>query len=122
MFKGLMAALVALISTLQLDRYLTNGRYTDTAMDMLRQIRRAFGFWGALDDLRPVMKGIPWTDLDAEEQRAIAILGAGLSIELCDPVALSRLKRLGLIAGSQLTAAAHELRRRVVLEELSARD
>ncbi|MBR1064944.1 hypothetical protein [Bradyrhizobium liaoningense] len=31
MFKGLMAALVALISTLQLDRYLTNGRYTDAA-------------------------------------------------------------------------------------------
>ncbi|MET4174726.1 hypothetical protein ABIB99_005832 [Bradyrhizobium sp. LA6.1] len=68
------------------------------------------------------MKGIPWTDLDVEEQRAIAILGAGLPIELCDPVALPRLKRLGLIAGSHLTAAAHELRRRVVLEELSARD
>ena len=69
------------------------------------------------------MKGIiRWTDLDAEEQRAIAILGAGLSIELCDPVALPRLRRLGLIAGTRLTAAAHELRRRFVLEELSARD
>lgn len=44
MFKGLTAALVALISTLQLDRYLTNGRYTDAATDMLLQIRRAFGF------------------------------------------------------------------------------
>ena len=44
MFKGLTAALVALISTLQLDRYLTNGRYTDAATDMLRQIRHAFGF------------------------------------------------------------------------------
>jgi hypothetical protein len=68
-----------------------------------------------LDNLRPVMKGISWTDLDAEEQRAIAVLGAGLSIELCDPVAL---KRLGLIVGSHLTVAAHELRRRVVLDEL----
>lgn len=44
MFKGLMAAVVALMSTAQLDRYLTNGRYTDAATDMLRQIRRAFGF------------------------------------------------------------------------------
>ena len=44
MFKGFAAAVVALISTAQLDRYLTNGRYTDAAMDMLRQIRRAFGF------------------------------------------------------------------------------
>lgn len=31
------------------------------------------------------MEGIAWADLDANEQRAIAILGAGLSIELCDP-------------------------------------
>ena len=44
MLKGSTVALVAQISTLQLDRYLTNGRYTDAAMDMLRHIRRAFGF------------------------------------------------------------------------------
>lgn len=44
MFKGLMAAVVALMTTAQLDRYLTNGRYTDAATDMLRHIRRAFGF------------------------------------------------------------------------------
>lgn len=44
MFKGLTAAVVALISTAQLDRYLTNGRYTFAAIDMLRQIKRAFGF------------------------------------------------------------------------------
>ena len=44
MFKGFMAAVVALISTAQLDQYLTNGRYTDAAMIMLRQIRHAFGF------------------------------------------------------------------------------
>ena len=44
MFKAFTVAVVALIGTAQLDRYLTNGRYTDAAMDMLRQIRRAFGF------------------------------------------------------------------------------
>ena len=64
------------------------------------------------------MEGILWTDLDADEQRALAILGAGLSIELCDPVALLTLRRLGLIVGSHLTAAAHELRSGVVLDEL----
>lgn len=67
------------------------------------------------------MEGISWTELDAEEQRAIAILGAGLSIELCDPVALMKLKRLGLIVGSHLTVAAHDLRRRVVMAELGAK-
>jgi hypothetical protein len=37
------------------------------------------------------------------------------------PVALLKLKRLGLIVGSHLTAAAHELRRGFVLDELGAR-
>lgn len=32
------------------------------------------------------MDGISWTDLERDEQRAIAILGAGLSIELCSPL------------------------------------
>lgn len=67
------------------------------------------------------MEGISWTELDAEEQRAIAILGAGLSIELCDPVALIKLKRLRLIVGSHLTVAAHDLRRRVVMDELGVK-
>ncbi|WP_256476759.1 hypothetical protein [Bradyrhizobium sp. 186] len=44
MFKGFTVAVVALISIAQLDQYLTNGRYTDAAMAMLRQIRHAFGF------------------------------------------------------------------------------
>jgi hypothetical protein len=44
MFKGFTVAVVALISTAQVDRCLTNGRYTDAAMDMLRPIRHAFGF------------------------------------------------------------------------------
>ena len=68
------------------------------------------------------MEGILWTDLDADEQRALAILGAGLSIELCDPVALVTLRRIRLIVGSHLTAAAHDLRRDAVLDELGARD
>ena len=44
MFKGFMAAVVALISTVQLDQYLSHGRYSDAAMSMLRQIGHAFGF------------------------------------------------------------------------------
>lgn len=44
MFKGFTAAIVALISTAQLDRYLVNGRYTEAATEMLRQIRHALGF------------------------------------------------------------------------------
>jgi hypothetical protein len=69
-----------------------------------------------------VTEGITWADLDADEQRAIAVLGAGLSIELCDPLALVTLRRLGLVVGSHLTAAAHELRRAEVLGELGKRD
>ncbi|MDN4982212.1 hypothetical protein QY049_03100 [Bradyrhizobium sp. WYCCWR 13022] len=44
MFKGFAVAVVALLSTAQLDQYLSDGRYTDAAMAMLRQITRAFGF------------------------------------------------------------------------------
>ena len=39
-----------MISTTQLDRYVTNGRYTDAAMAMLQQIRHAFGFWDGAGD------------------------------------------------------------------------
>jgi len=44
MFEGFIGLLVALISTAQVDQYLTHGRYTDAAIAMLRQIRHAFGF------------------------------------------------------------------------------
>lgn len=44
MFKGFTVAVVALISAAQVDHYLTNGRYTDAAIAMLRQIRHEFGF------------------------------------------------------------------------------
>jgi hypothetical protein len=55
------------------------------------------------------MDGITWTDLDDEEQRTIAMLMDGVSTDLCDPVALLTLKRIGLIANSQLTPAAEQL-------------
>lgn len=62
---------------------------------------------------------ISWADLDSDEQHAIAILGAGLSIELCDSLALLRLRRLGLVVGlSHLTAAGHNLRRDAVMRSL----
>ena len=47
------------------------------------------------------MDDISWTDLDVDEQRAVAILGAGVSAEFCDPVALLTLTRLGLLRGLQ---------------------
>jgi hypothetical protein len=43
------------------------------------------------------MDGISWADLERDEQRAIAILGAGLSIKLCSPLALLASGRLGLL-------------------------
>lgn len=61
---------------------------------------------------------ISWADLDSDEQRTIAILGAGLSIELCDPFALLTLRRLGLIIGSHLTAVGHKLRRDAVVKSV----
>lgn len=61
---------------------------------------------------------VSWADLDSDEQRAIAILGAGLSIELCAPLALLTLRRLGLIIGSRLTAAGHNLRRDAVVKSV----
>jgi hypothetical protein len=43
MFKGLMIAALVLLGASQLDQYLTNGRYTDAATSMLRQMRHSFG-------------------------------------------------------------------------------
>jgi hypothetical protein len=68
------------------------------------------------------MDGISWADLDADEQRVIAVLGAGLSTRLCDRVALLTLRRLGLVAGFHLTADAQKLRRDFIRDELGARD
>lgn len=62
---------------------------------------------------------ISWADLDSDQQRAIAILGAGLSLELCDPLALLTLRQLGLIIGSHLTASGHDLRKRTVVKSVA---
>jgi hypothetical protein len=59
-------------------------------------------------------------DLDLDEQRVIAMLGAGFSAELCDPVALLTLTRLGLVRSLRLTPAADKLRKAAVLQELAA--
>ena len=55
------------------------------------------------------MDGISWTDLDNDEQRVIAMLMEGVSADLCEPVVLLTLKRVGLVKGSQLTPAAEQL-------------
>ena len=73
--------------------------------------------WGL--PARKAMDGISWTDLDSDEQRTIAVLGAGISAELCDPVALLTLTRIGLVRGSRLTPAADQLRRAAILHELA---
>jgi hypothetical protein len=65
------------------------------------------------------MDGISWTDLDPDEQRIIAMLGAGVSTELCDPIALLTLTRVGLVRGSRLTPAGDELRKAAILHELA---
>ena len=65
------------------------------------------------------MDGISWTDLDPDEQRTIAILGAEVSAELCDRIALLTLTRIGLVRGLRLTPAADELRRAAILQELA---
>jgi hypothetical protein len=55
------------------------------------------------------MDGISWTDLDSDEQRTIAMLAKGVSAELCDPVALLTLKRIGFIKDSRLTLQAEQM-------------
>jgi hypothetical protein len=42
MIKGFVIAVLVLLGASQVDQYLTNGRYTDGAMAMLRQIRHSF--------------------------------------------------------------------------------
>ena len=55
------------------------------------------------------MDDIAWTDLDGDEQRALAMLANGVSSEFCGPVALLTLTRLGFIRFSRLTPAAEQL-------------
>jgi hypothetical protein len=55
------------------------------------------------------MDGLSWDDLDASEQRAIAMLSDGVSTDLCDPVALLTLRRIGLVCVSRLTASGEQM-------------
>ena len=64
------------------------------------------------------MTGISWTDLNSAEQHAIAVLGAGISPELCDATAFLALRRAGLVRGSHLTAKAEQLRHDAILKRL----
>jgi hypothetical protein len=66
------------------------------------------------------MDGISWTDLDSNEQRAIAILAEGASPEFCDPIALLTLQRIGLISRSRLTPAAEQLLSAAVRQAFAA--
>jgi hypothetical protein len=66
------------------------------------------------------MDGFSWTDLDSDERRVIAMLGDGVSAELCDPVALLTLKRIGLVKGSRLTPEAEQLVATALLHEFAA--
>lgn len=42
MFKGFAIAALLMLGASQLDQYFCNGRYTDSTMSMLRQIRHSF--------------------------------------------------------------------------------
>jgi hypothetical protein len=55
------------------------------------------------------MDGLSWDDLDASEQRAIAMLADGVSTDLCDPVALLTLRRIGPVSVSRLTAGGEQM-------------
>jgi hypothetical protein len=66
------------------------------------------------------MDDILWTDLNEAEQRAIAVLGAGMSIELCAAAALRTIRRAGLIRGPRLTPKAKRLRKLALLQMKAA--
>jgi hypothetical protein len=55
------------------------------------------------------MDGLSWDDLDASEQRVVAMLADGVSTELCDPVALMTLRRIGLVSVARLTVSGEQL-------------
>jgi hypothetical protein len=66
------------------------------------------------------MDDILWTDLNEAEQRAIAVLGAGMSTELCAAAALRTIRRAGLIRGPRLTPKAERLRKLALLQTMTA--
>jgi hypothetical protein len=65
------------------------------------------------------MNDLAWSDLDTDEQRAIAMLSQGISPDFCDPVALLTLRRIGLVKGSRLTFASEQMLSSAVRSEFS---
>jgi hypothetical protein len=65
------------------------------------------------------MIDISWTDLNPAEQHAIAALGAGMPVGLCDAAAVRSLKRAGLLSDSRLTRKAGRLRKAAILQNLA---
>jgi len=66
------------------------------------------------------MDDISWTDLNPAEQHAIAVLGAGMPVGLCDAAVVRSLKRVGLVRGSRLTRKAERLRKEAILQNSAA--
>jgi hypothetical protein len=64
---------------------------------------------GVNDGPRCEMDGLSWDDLDASEQRVMAMLADGVSTELCDPAALMTLRRIRLVSVDRLTASGEHL-------------
>ena len=65
------------------------------------------------------MRDVSWNDLKPAEQHAVAVLAVGISIDLCDRMALQTLERARLIRGACLTAKAQKLRKAAILQKLS---
>jgi hypothetical protein len=65
------------------------------------------------------MDDILWADLAPEEQRAIAVLGTGMPVALCDAAAVQSLKRAGLVRAFHLTSKAARLRKAAILQCLA---
>lgn len=55
------------------------------------------------------MNGLSWDYLDASERRVLGMLADGVSTDLCDPVALMTLRRIGLVSVARLTVSGEQL-------------
>lgn len=66
------------------------------------------------------MDDIVWSDLNPAQQHAIAVLGAGMGVALCDATAVKTLKSVGLIRGGHLTRQVERMRQAAVLRAMAA--
>ncbi len=65
------------------------------------------------------MDGIAWADLDTAEQRTLSMLRDGVPTELCDPVTVVTLQRIGFLIGRRLTPKAEKLFPASMMHELA---